>query len=79
MFEKEEEMRNLLADALVDLANRSDCVAFLLLRQFESEAEAPWCLECRDSGDCWAWNSRHVLSWQEIAKAKHRFERRRRR
>ncbi len=61
----------LLADALVDTATHSDCVAILLKYQ-RSEDLMPWCQHCPDSGDCWAWNSRGILTWQEIAEAQSR-------
>lgn len=63
----------LLADALVEAAHSSECVA-ILIQVRRSEDVLPWCLDCRDAEGCWAWGAMTVLSWQEIQEAKHRLK-----
>ena len=66
----------LLADALVDAAHHSNCIADLLQIQ-SSDDVTPWCLCCSDSEDCWAWNAMDLVTRQEVIEANRRYEMRR--
>jgi hypothetical protein len=68
----------LLADALVEAAHKSECVAELIQLR-PSEDGALWCLSCSDSDVCWEWRAMDALSWQEILDARRRFKMNRRR
>lgn len=66
----------LLADALVEEAHHSGCVAHLIGIHSSEDLLSP-CLSCPDSEECWAWRAMDVLSYQEIVEATSRYRTRR--